>query len=72
MFQSLILGDAFSCGFAVRIGIVATELLERFTFGGQTRNLGISQRMLSLALRELQRDRLVNRTYHPTISPKVE
>ena len=32
----------------------------------------ISQRMLSLTLRELERDGLVNRTYHPTIPPKVE
>lgn len=28
--------------------------------------------MLSLTLKELERDGLVNRTYHPTISPKVE
>ena len=35
-------------------------------------NLGISQRMLSLTLKELERDGLVNRTYHPTIPPKVE
>ena len=36
------------------------------------RNLGISQRMLSLTLKELQRDGLVNRTQYPTIPPKVE
>lgn len=36
------------------------------------RSLGISQRMLSLTLRELERDGLVNRTYYPTIPPKVE
>ena len=35
-------------------------------------NLGISQRMLGLTLKELERDGLVNRTYHPTIPPKVE
>ncbi len=28
--------------------------------------------MLSRTLRELERDGLVNRTYHPTIPPKVE
>ena len=28
--------------------------------------------MLSLTLKELERDGLVNRTYHPTIPPKVE
>ena len=36
------------------------------------RNLGISQRMLSLTLKELQRDGLVSRTQYPTIPPKVE
>lgn len=36
------------------------------------RNLGISQRMLSLTLKGLERDGLVTRTYHPTIPPKVE
>ena len=41
-------------------------------FNELKRHLGISQRMLSLKLRELERDGLVNRTYHPTIPPKVE
>ena len=41
-------------------------------FNALKRNLGISQRMLSLTLKELERDGLVNRTYHPTIPPKVE
>jgi DNA-binding HxlR family transcriptional regulator len=41
-------------------------------FNELKRNLGISQRMLSLTLRGLERDGLVNRTYHPTIPPKVE
>ena len=36
------------------------------------RNLGISQRMLSLTLKELERDGLVSRTQYPTIPPKVE
>ncbi|MEM9320689.1 MAG: helix-turn-helix domain-containing protein [Pseudomonadota bacterium] len=36
------------------------------------RNLGISQRMLSLTLKELERDGMVNRTQYPTIPPKVE
>ena len=31
MLQSLVLGDAFACGFTVRIRIIAPELLERFT-----------------------------------------
>lgn len=41
-------------------------------FNELKRNLGISQRMLSRTLKELERDGLVNRTYHPTIPPKVE
>ncbi len=41
-------------------------------FNALKRNLGISQRMLSRTLRELERDGLVNRTYYPTIPPKVE
>ncbi len=41
-------------------------------FNALKRHLGISQRMLSRTLRELERDGLVNRTYHPTIPPKVE
>ena len=41
-------------------------------FNELKRNLGISQRMLSLTLRELERDGLVNRTYYPVIPPKVE
>ncbi|UWR27517.1 helix-turn-helix transcriptional regulator [Sulfitobacter sp. S223] len=41
-------------------------------FNELKRNLGISQRMLSLTLKELERDGLVNRTYHQTIPPKVE
>jgi len=41
-------------------------------FNELKRNLGISQRMLSCTLQELERDGLVNRTYYPTIPPKVE
>lgn len=41
-------------------------------FNELKRHLGISQRMLSLTLRELERDGLVNRTQYPTIPPKVE
>lgn len=41
-------------------------------FNELKRNLGISQRMLSLTLRELERDGLVNRKQYPTIPPKVE
>jgi len=41
-------------------------------FNALKRNLGISQRMLSLTLKKLERDGLVSRTYYPTIPPKVE
>ncbi len=41
-------------------------------FNELKRSLGISQRMLSLTLRELVRDGLVHRTQYPTIPPKVE
>ena len=33
---------------------------------------GISQRMLTLTLRQLERDGLVQRTVYPTVPPKVE
>lgn len=41
-------------------------------FNELKRYLGITQRMLSLTLKELERDGLISRTYHPTIPPKVE
>ncbi len=41
-------------------------------FNQLKKHLGISQRMLSLTLKELQRDGLVHRSYHATIPPKVE
>ncbi|MFF9208326.1 MULTISPECIES: winged helix-turn-helix transcriptional regulator [unclassified Streptomyces] len=33
---------------------------------------GISRRMLTLTLRQLERDGLVTRTVHPTVPPRVE
>jgi DNA-binding HxlR family transcriptional regulator len=33
---------------------------------------GISQRMLTLTVRRLERDGLITRTVHPTIPPQVE
>lgn len=41
-------------------------------FNELKRHLGISQRMLSLTLRELERDGLISRKQYPTIPPKVE
>lgn len=54
--------------------LVVISLAEYGTlrFNELKRNLGISQRMLSRTLKELERDGLVNRTYYPTIPPKVE
>jgi len=44
----------------------------KLRFNELKRELGISQRMLSLTLRDLEREGLVLRHYHPTIPPKVE
>lgn len=52
--------------------VVSLSQYGTLRFNELKRNLGISQRMLSLTLRELERDGLVNRTYYPTIPPKVE
>ena len=52
--------------------IISLAEYETLRFNELKRNLGISQRMLSLTLKKLERDGLVHRTYHPTIPPKVE
>jgi len=52
--------------------IISLSEYETLRFNELKRNLGISQRMLSLTLRELVRDGLVSRTQYPTIPPKVE
>ncbi len=52
--------------------VISLAQYETLRFNELKRNLGISQRMLSLTLKQLERDGLVNRTYHPTIPPKVE
>lgn len=78
--------DTMQCPDCKRINEVLTRVGDRWSvlvvislshygilrFNELKRHLGISQRMLSLTLRELERDGLVNRTYHPTIPPKVE
>ena len=78
--------DSDQCPDCKRINEVLTRVGDRWSvlviislaqygtlrFNELKRNLGISQRMLSRTLKELERDGLVNRTYHPTIPPKVE
>ena len=44
----------------------------KMRFNELKRHLGISQRMLAVSLRELERDGLVSRQQFPTIPPKVE
>ena len=62
-----------------RIGDKWTVLVVELLAGGPMRfneirrTIGnISQRMLTLTLRELERDGLVTRTVHPTIPPRVD
>ena len=78
--------DAKQCPDCKRINEVLSRVGDRWSvlvvislsqygtlrFNELKRHLGISQRMLSLTLQKLERDGLVNRTYHPTIPPKVE
>jgi DNA-binding HxlR family transcriptional regulator len=53
--------------------IIATLHSQRLRFTGlQQRIPGISQRMLSLTLRKLERDGLVIRTVHAEVPPRVE
>jgi DNA-binding HxlR family transcriptional regulator len=62
-----------------RIGDKWTVLVVNLLGGGPRRFSeikrevgGISQRMLTLTLRALERDGLVTRTVHPTVPPSVE
>ncbi len=62
-----------------RIGDKWTVLVVNFLGGGPRRFNeikreigGISQRMLTLTLRALERDGLLTRTVHPTVPPSVE
>jgi DNA-binding HxlR family transcriptional regulator len=80
------MGDTAGCPDCIRINEVLSRVGDRWSvlivislahygvlrFNQLKRHLGISQRMLSLTLRELERDGLVSRTYYPTIPPKVE
>jgi DNA-binding HxlR family transcriptional regulator len=59
-------GDRWSTLIIYRLG----EGKQRFN--ELKRELGISQRMLSLTLRDLEREGLVMRHYFPTIPPRVD
>ena len=61
------IGDKWSVLVVTRLGAGALRFNElRRTIGG------ISQRMLTLTLRGLERDGLVTRTVYPTIPPRVD
>jgi DNA-binding HxlR family transcriptional regulator len=61
------LGDAWSVLVILRLGDGPVR------FNALKRQVGaISQRMLTVTLRSLERDGLVSRTVHPTVPPQVE
>jgi DNA-binding HxlR family transcriptional regulator len=60
-------GDKWS----VLVTVVLGDETKRFTELKRAIE-GISQRMLTLTLRSLERDGLIKRTLYPTIPPKVE
>lgn len=80
------MSDSVACPNCARINEVLSRVGDRWSvlvvislsqygtlrFNELKRNLDISQRMLSLTLKKLERDGLVQRTQYPTIPPKVE
>lgn len=52
--------------------IIALSGKKHMRFNELKRHLSITQRMLSLTLRQLERDGLVTRTAHATVPPTVE
>lgn len=52
--------------------MISLESYGVMRFNEMKRHLGITQRMLSLTLRELERDGLVKRTAYATVPPTVE
>jgi DNA-binding HxlR family transcriptional regulator len=63
--------DRISGKWSVGILVAATKGPVRFTELERTIQ-GISRRMLTLTLRNLERDGLLTRTVYPTVPPKVE
>ena len=63
--------DRVSGKWSVQILVAAAHGPIRFTELERSIE-GISRRMLTLTLRNLERDGLVTRTVHPTVPPKVE
>ncbi len=53
------------------LDVLAEHGEQRFTRLGELSN-GISQKMLTQTLRQMERDGLVVRTVHPVVPPKVE
>lgn len=76
------LGSLSACGAREVLDRVGDKwsLYVIYLLGGGTRRFsdlrrmidGISQRMLTVTLRGLERDGLVTRTVHPTVPPRVE
>ena len=62
------IGDKWS---VMVVGMLARNGVMRFNELKRTIN-GVSQRMLTLTLRNLERDGLVSRTVTPTIPPRVD
>lgn len=60
-------GDSWSV-----LVILALDGMGVLRFNELKRHLGISQRMLSLTLRELERDGMVRRTVFDSVPPRVE
>lgn len=52
--------------------ILALDGMGTMRFNELKRHLGISQRMLSLTLRELERDGMIKRTVYATVPARVE
>jgi DNA-binding HxlR family transcriptional regulator len=63
--------DRVSGKWSIGIVVEAAKRPIRFTELERTIN-GISRRMLTLTLRQLERDGLLTRTVYPTVPPKVE